>query len=189
MSVASKLLETLKCLGHKRTETAEPEHSIPTVEFDAARVTDAIKDDIWKNILLLELDRACVDRVYQAAVRSISAGRDLRELHDTLMQLNIGGMTKRRAAEIARFLNNSATALMYRQREEAIRIKQARWLYSGASCEIDPKKPTGQDASHRAANGKLFDVSKGMLLNGNWTLPGAEPGCRCVSKSIVPGFS
>lgn len=189
MSAASKFFETLKRLGHKRTETVEPEHTIPTVKFDASRVTDAIKNDIWKNISLLEIDREYVDRVYDAAIRSISAGRDLSVLHDTLMQLNIGGMTKRRAGEIALFLNNRATALMNSQRQEVIGIKQARWLYSGAPCEIDPKKPTGQDAAHRAANGKLFDVSKGMLLNGKWTLPGAEPGCRCVSKSIVPGFS
>jgi hypothetical protein len=78
---------------------------------------------------------------------------------------------------------------MNSQRQESIGVKQALWLYSGAPCEIDPKKPTGQDAAHRAANGRLFDVSKGMLLNGKWTLPGAEPGCRCASKSIIPGFS
>jgi hypothetical protein len=28
-----------------------------------------------------------------------------------------------------------------------------------------------------------------VFLNGKWTLPGAEQGCRCASKSIVPGFS
>ena len=186
MSAASKFFETLKRLGHKSTEAAEPTHTIPTVGFDASRVTDAIKDDIWKNILVLEIDKQYVDRVYDAAIRSISAGRDLGMLHDTLMQLNIGGMTKRRAGEIALFLNNRATALMNSERQGSLRIRQALWLYSGAPCEIDPKKPTGQDAAHRAANGKSFDVSKGMLLNGKWTRPGAEDGCKCSPRSISP---
>jgi len=189
MSVASKFFEKLKRFGQKNTQTVEPMRPIPTVGFDALRVTKEVKADIRNNILLLGIDSKCVDPVYDAAVRSVSAGRDLSLLYNALMQLNISGMTKRRAGEIARLLNNRATALMNRQRQEAIGIKQAVWLYSGAPCEINPKKPTGQDAAHRTANGKSFDVSKGMLLNGTWTWPGVEPGCRCVSKSIIPGFS
>src|SRR5262249_13879984 len=114
MSAPSKFFENLKHLLHKRTETAEAAH-IPTVEFDASQVTDAIKDDVWKNILLLEIDRNYADRVYDAAIRSISAGRDLSVLYDALMQLN--GMTKRRAEEISRFLNNRPSALMNSQRQ------------------------------------------------------------------------
>jgi hypothetical protein len=163
---------------------------IPTVKFDASRVTETVKADLRKNIMLLEgVNRDHFDQVYDAALRSISAGRDLGLLCNVLMQINIDGMTKQRAGEIARLLNNKATALMTRERQGSLGIKQARWLYSGAPCELSPKKPTGQDAAHRAANGKLFDVSTGMLLNGKWTWPGVEPGCRCISKSVVPGFS
>jgi hypothetical protein len=190
MSAASKLFETIKRAGRKTTSNVEPTCSIPTVEFDASCVTDAVKADLWKNILLLEdIDRNCADQIYDAAVRSISAGRDLSVLLDALMQLNLSGMTTRRAGEISRLLNNRATAIMNRERQETLGIKRALWLYSGAPCEIDPKTPTGQDAAHRASNGKSFDVSKGMFLNGKWTWPGVEPGCKCVSRSVVPGFS
>jgi hypothetical protein len=163
---------------------------IPTVKFDSSRVTVTVKIDLAKNISdLREIDKTNFEQVYDAALRSISAGRDLHLLYNALMQLNISGMTKRRAEEITLELNNKATALMNKERPESLGIKQAQWLYSGAPCEINPKKPTGQDAVHRAANGKLFDVSKGMFLNGKWTWPGVEPGCKCVSKSIIPGFS
>jgi uncharacterized protein with gpF-like domain len=161
---------------------------IPTVKFDASRVTETVKADLKKNILLLgEIDKTHFEQVYDAALRSISAGRNLSLLYNVLMQMN--GMMKRRAGEIALLLNNKATALMNKERQESLGIKQAHWLYSGAPCEINPKEPTGQDAAHRAANGKLFDVSKGMFLDGKWTWPGVEPGCRCVSKPVVPGFS
>ena len=190
MSVAAKFFDAIKRFGRKPTSTVKPHYGIPTVNFDASRVTDAVKADIRKNIMLLEgIDKNQFDRVYEAALRSISAGRDLAVLYNVLLELNINGMTKRRASEIALLLNNKATALMHRERQEALGIKQALWLYSGAPCEINPKRPTGQDAAHRAANGKPFDVSKGMFLDGKWTWPGVKSGCRCVSKPIVPGFS
>jgi uncharacterized protein with gpF-like domain len=163
---------------------------IPTVKFDASRVTETVKADLRKNIMLLEgINRDDFEQVYDAALRSISAGRDLSLLYNVLMQINIEGMTKQRAEEIARLLNNKATALMNRERQGSLGIKQAHWLYSGAPCEVNPRKTTGQDAAHKAANGKQYDVSTGMFLNGKWTWPGVESGCRCVSKSVIPGFS
>jgi uncharacterized protein with gpF-like domain len=167
---------------------------IPTVKFDASQVTEAVKADLRKNIILLgDIDKNHFEQVYDAALRSISAGQDLHVLYSALMQMNINGMTKRRAGDIARLLNNKATALMQRVRQETLGITQAKWLYSGAPCKINPKKPTDQenqqDAAHRAANGKLFDVSKGMFLDGKWTWPRVEPGCRCVSISVIPGLS
>lgn len=167
---------------------------IPTVKFDASQVTEAVKADLKKNIMLLgEIDKNNFEQVYDAALRSICAGRDLHLLYNALIQMNINGMTKRRAEDIARLLNNKATALMQRTRQTALGITQAKWLYSGAPCKINPKDPSDQDkrqdAAHSAANGEIFEISKGMFLDGKWTWPGVEPGCRCVSKTVVRGFS
>jgi hypothetical protein len=163
---------------------------ISTVKFDSSRVTETIKADLRKNVMLLEeIDRNHFERVYDATLRSISAGHDLSLLYNVLMQMNIHGMTQRRAEEIAVLLNNKAAALIERERQVSLGIKQAQWRYSGAPCEINPKRPTGQDEAHRTANGKLFEISTGMFLNGRWTWPGVEPGCRCISKSVITGFS
>lgn len=190
MSKASKFFDAIKHIGRKSTNDGEPTFRVPTVKFDPSRVTDAVQADIWENILLLEeINSDSADRIYDAALRSISAGRDLSVLHDALMQLNGRGMTTRRAGEISLLLNNRATVLMNKERQESLGVGQAVWLHSGAPCEADPKRPTGQDAAHRAANGKSFDISSGMLLNGKRTWPGFEPGCRCISKSVIPGFS
>jgi hypothetical protein len=71
---------------------------IPTVKFDASMVTEIVKADLGKNILLLgEIDKNHFEQVYDAALRSISAGRDLSLLYNVLMQMNINGMTKRSA--------------------------------------------------------------------------------------------
>jgi hypothetical protein len=81
---------------------------------------------------------------------------------------------------------------MDRDRQKSLGIKYAIWMYSGAPCQVNPKKPSAkdirQDAAHRAADGKPFEVAKGMLLNGRLTMPGREEGCKCSSRPIIPGL-
>ena len=65
---------------------------IPTVKFDASRVTETVKADIRRNVIALEeVGGTHVDQVYDAALRSISAGRDLSVLYNTLIEMNISG--------------------------------------------------------------------------------------------------
>jgi hypothetical protein len=62
---------------------------IPTVKFDTSRVTETIKADLRKNVMLLEgIDRNYFEQIYNAALRSILAGRDLSLLYNVLMQMN-----------------------------------------------------------------------------------------------------
>ena len=166
---------------------------IPTVEFDARKVTDEVQTDLRESIdALADIEVRHRDAVYYAALKSISAGRDLYVLTSALLGLDSETMTKRRAADIAFMLNNRATAIMERQRQESLGISQAMWLHSGAPCCENPKKPTpadvARDRAHRACNGKRYDVGIGLMIDGRPTWPGREPGCKCVSKSIVKGF-
>lgn len=118
---------------------------------------------------------------------AITAGGDLYALSVAIMQMNIDGITKKGASQIALTLVSKARAAITREHQQRLGITEAIWLYSGASCEINPKKPTvRQDASHKAANGKRYKVAEGMFLDGKWTWPGREEGCKCVSRSIVP---
>jgi uncharacterized protein with gpF-like domain len=166
---------------------------IPTVKFDPKRVTEAVKVDLKKNIRKIkEFDESHFDKIYEAALRSISGGRDMATLFNAITELNLPGMTKQRASDISGSLNNKATALMDQNRQESLSIKYAIWMYSGAPCQTNPKKPSAkdirQDAAHKAANGKRYEVAKGMLLNGRYKWPGQDEGCRCASRSIIPGL-
>ena len=164
MSTASKFFEAIKRFSRKNTSTVKPAYRVPTVKFDVSRVTETVKADIRKNIMLLEeIDENHFEQVCDAALRSISAGGDLSLLYNALMQMNTNGMTKRRAAEVALLLNNKATALKDRECQESLGIKYALWLYSGAPCEINPKEPTGQGSLQNAAcsqTGAQYDVSR-----------------------------
>lgn len=56
---------------------AEPAYAIPTVKFDPNRVTEAVKADLKINIKeVKEFDESHFDQIYDAALRSISRGRE-----------------------------------------------------------------------------------------------------------------
>lgn len=170
----------------------EQAYAIPTVEFDPKRVTDDVKADLKSNIRKIEGFESHVDEIYDAALRSIFRGRDIATLFDAIMKLNLPGITKQRAKEVSLSLNNKATALMNRDRQAELGLEYAIWMYSGAPCQLNPKKPSAedirQDAAHKAANGKRYQIAKGMFLNGRFTMPGWAEGCRCSSRSVIPGF-
>jgi uncharacterized protein with gpF-like domain len=94
-------------------------------------------------------------------------------------------VTKRRAALIARDQNNKATAVFVRVRQKQAGIKKAMWLHSHGGKE--PRK------THLANDGKLYDPQKGWfdpdpkVRRRIW--PGELINCRCVSRSVVEGFS
>lgn len=112
-------------------------------------------------------------------MRSVSAGRDIGALAKTMEQSY--GVTKRRAAFIARDQNNKATAVMERTRHLGLGVTQAIWLHSAGRKVPRPE--------HVAFSGKKYDIAKGAFLEGVWTWPGVEINCCCVSKAIIPGFS
>lgn len=165
------------------------QHTIPTVKFDSSLVTEKIKADLKTNIKLIDdLDKKYLEPVYEAAVRAISAGGDLPVLSTALMECK--GMSKGRAGEIARFLNNRAMSLISRERQRMLGITHAVWMYANAPCMVTPKAPTDrdiqQDAAHCGANGTRYEISKGLLLDGKWTWPGVEAGCKCTSRVVLP---
>jgi uncharacterized protein with gpF-like domain len=194
MSLVSKLLSALRRDEKPQAAGAnQPTYTIPTVKFDASRVTEAVKEDLAKNIRRIrDFDASHFEHIYEAAFRSISRGRDLATLYNAIMELNLPTMTKKRAGEISRSLNNKATAIMTRDRQTSLGIQYATWVYSGAPCQMNVKKPSAkdirQDATHRAADGKRYEVAKGMHLNGRWTNPGKDEGCKCISRPIIPGL-
>lgn len=151
-----------------------------TVEF---KLTDPLKD-AYSAIaheqvgLIKSIAAEHLQEVQGLVMRSVQQGRNLGELSDELRKRY--GITKRRAALIARDQNNKATATVTRVRQKELGITQAVWKHSHAGKHPRP--------SHLKADGETYDVDKGMYLDGKWVWPGTEINCRCVSKPIIPGF-
>jgi hypothetical protein len=133
--------------------------AMPTVKFDPSTVSKGVKAELRRNIEFLAL-------------------------------MKIEGMSKRRAAEIALSLNNKATAIINRERQASLGITHAKWMYANAPCLRDPNHASAaevqRDAAHCAANGKKYEIGKGLFVDGKWTWPGVEEGCKCSSRLVLP---
>ena len=163
-----------------------------TVEF---KMTPAMRDimraTVEQNVALIKsIPEQYLTQVQGSVMRSVQAGRDLGALAKDLQEHY--GVTKRRAAFIARSQNNLATASMTRARQTEVGITESVWLHSGGGREPRP--------THVAKSGKRYDVAKGWYdphayrvkgggWRGEWIWPGQLPGCKCVSKPVVKGFS
>ena len=154
-----------------------------TVEF---RMTAAARDVMQASIaeqvaLIKSIPEKYFTDVQGSVMRSVQAGRDLGFLTKDL-QKNYG-VSFRRAAFIARDQNNKALASMTRVRQKELGIEEAVWLHSHAGKEPRP--------THVAMDGKRYKVNEGMYDSavGHNVFPGELPNCRCLSRSVIPGFS
>ena len=119
-----------------------------------------------------------LQEVQGLVMRSVQQGRNLGDLSKALEERY--GVTKRRAALISRDQSNKATSTLTRVRQQELGITQAKWKHSHAGKHPRP--------SHVAVDGEVYEVDKGMFIDGEWIFPGTEINCRCTSQSIIKGF-
>lgn len=149
-----------------------------TVEF---RMTPAMRDalnaTIGENVALIRsIPQQYLLEVEGIVMRGFSQGRDLKQISDALQKRY--GITKRRAALIARDQSNKLTATVVKARRLELGITKAIWQHSHAGKEPRP--------SHVAADGKEFDIAKGCYIDGEWIQPGQMVNCRCTSRTVLP---
>ena len=126
-----------------------------TVQF---KMTPAMRDvaaaAVAENVSLIKsIGEQYHSQVEQLVMRSVTTGRDLSTLERELQARF--GVTKRRAALIARDQNNKATAVFTRVRQEEAGIEQAIWLHSHGGKEPRP--------THLENSGKSYKISEGWF--------------------------
>ena len=154
-----------------------------TVRFQVTpEVENVLSASLAENVSLIKsIGQQHLTEVEGLVMRSAMAGRDLGTLTDELAERY--QITRKRAAFIARDQNNKATAVLTRARQQELGITQARWVHSSGGKHPRP--------SHVKAGreGLVYNVAEGALIDGERIWPGQLPNCRCVARSIVPGFS
>lgn len=162
--------------------------AMPTVRFDPLTVSKSVKANLRRHIEEIpDIGKDHIPEIYGAALRSILTGRDLHPLCVAL--LKIEGLSKGRAAEISLLLNNKATTQINQERQASLGITHAIWMYANAPCMKNPRHPTAadvqKDSAHRAVNGKEYEIAHGLFVDGKWTRPGFEEGCKCSSRAVL----
>lgn len=155
-----------------------------TVKFQQTKAMrqafDAIRDE---NIALIRsIGAQHLEGIQVAVSQTVNTGGDLSILTDHLTKKV--GITKRRAALIARDQNSKATAAMVRARALDNGITEARWQHSAGGKTPRPEhvKAGRERLVFSMADGVDFDNGEGTV----W--PGTAINCRCVAIPIIPGF-
>ena len=150
--------------------------AIPTIKFDPSVVTKSVKADLQRNVeLLAGVEKKQVKQIYELALRFIVGRRDFHSFCAEMMNLHIEGMTKSKAVEIGRSLANKAGAVIDRERQASLGITHAiggmqRALYERTH------PPTDAEANRTlliGRDGKRYEISKGLFVDGKWTWPGS----------------
>lgn len=144
---------------------------------------DVLQATVHANVgLIKSIPEQFLAQVEGMVMRSVQTGRDLSQLTKELERQY--GVTRRRAAFIARDQNNKATSAIQRARQVELGLDEGIWMHSGGGKHPRPKHVAAGKAQKR------FDLSKGLKIGdkGQWVMPGEEPNCRCVWRAVVPGF-
>lgn len=146
-----------------------------------ADMRDAYSSVIGENVALIKsIPQKYLTDVEGDVMRSVQAGRDLKELTDKLQDRY--ELTRRRAAFIARDQNNKATAVMTKARRMSLGITKAVWVHSGGG--VHPRESHVKAGREK----RVYDIAKGCEIDGDYIMPGELPNCRCTSRAIIPGF-
>lgn len=150
------------------------------VEFQVTPVMrDAMNATIAENVSLIKsIPRQYATDVEGIVMRGFTRGRDLKAITDDLTSRY--GVTKNRAALIARDQSNKLTATVTQARRVELGLFKAIWVHSGGGKE---PRPAHVKAGREK---KEFDVREGLLLDGEHLLPGQAINCRCSSRTVLP---
>ncbi len=143
---------------------------------------DIIDATVQANVALIRsIPEQYLTQVEGIVFRSVQTGRDLGQLSKDLQEQF--GVTKRRAALIARSQNNLATTAITKARHLELGIEEGIWMHSHAGEVPRPK--------HLAADGKRFNIREGLPVGdkGEWQMPGEAINCRCTWRPVIVGFT
>jgi SPP1 gp7 family putative phage head morphogenesis protein len=140
-------------------------------------VKDAFTASLNENISLIKsIPVQYAQELGGIVMRSYTAGRDLETMVREIKQLY--PKAANRAELIARDQSNKANSVCNRTRQMELGIVKAKWLHSHAGKQPRP--------SHVRANGKIYNIAEGCLIDGEYIQPGFLINCRCSCRPILP---
>jgi len=155
-----------------------------TVKFKMTRaMQDILQATVKANVSLIKsIPDQYFTQVEGIVMRSVQTGRDLGQLSKDLQQRL--GVTKRRAALIARTQNNMATAAFKQVRYLEVGIEQADWHHSTAGKEPRPAhvQASRDHVRYNVATG-WYDPHERKFVQ-----PGELIHCRCFDTPVLPAM-
>ena len=154
------------------------------VKFEMTKAQrDVLGAIVHENVSLIKsIPRKYLDQVEGQVMRSVTTGRDLKQLTDELHETHYA--SRKYAAFVARDQNNKATGAIQRVRFLENNIEECIWMHSGAGKH---PRPTHVKAGRDKVR---FKVSEGWWdpHEQQYIWPGYLINCRCSCRPVVRGF-
>lgn len=158
-------------LRHYQSEKFQQELSDLGLLHDFKRtpaLTNAVQSFVHENVNLIKsIPEKYFTEVEGLVMRGIRDGKPFNWVNNEMAKRY--GITTRRAVMIARDQNHKATEQLNRTRQLGLGVKRGMWQHA-----TGVKEPRH---SHEQANGKIFDLDKGLKIDGDYIFPGEKINC------------
>lgn len=148
-------------------------------------IADALQASIKQNVgLIKSIPAEYFQKIEGEVFRSIQTGRGMADLQPYLEKMC--GVTKRRAALIARDQTSKATTAINRARFQRLGIKKFEWLHSAGVHE--PRPLHIHTVAEGGLNGGIFDIDNPPIIDertGERGLPGQLINCSCRMIPVI----
>ena len=169
-------------LRHYQSEKFQQELSDLGLLHDFKRtpaLTNAVQSFVHENVNLIKsIPEKYFTEVEGLVMRGIRDGKPFNWVNDEMAKRY--GITTRRAVMIARDQNHKATEQLNRTRQLGLGVKRGMWQHA-----TGVKEPRH---SHEQANGKIFDLDKGLKIDGDYIFPGEKINCHCFFIPLLEDY-
>ena len=139
-------------------------------------VEKKVQEIVAENVgLIKSIGTTYLSKVNQATWTMVKGGFNLKEFADELQHAY--GLEIKRCKRIAIDQMGRASIAIQTAKHEELGLYKAIWLHSHAG-----KVPR---QSHVRANGKEFDIRKGMYIDQEWIMPAEKINCRCNYRIVL----
>jgi len=151
-----------------------------------AAMRDILDATVHSNVSLIKsIPSKYFDSVEQIVAKGVTTGNDLKQITDDLQREF--GVSRRRAAFIARDQASKSNSALTRARQTEVGISRGVWRHSHAGRSVR--------LSHLEMDGKEFDLKQGIWdrnANGKgkgaWVQAGFLINCKCYWSPVLPGL-
>lgn len=155
------------------------------VEFKMTKAQrDVLGASVNENVSLIKsIPQQYLTQVEGMVMRSVQRGRDLGPLAEELQKQF--GVTRKRAALIARDQNNKVNAALNRARQVELGITEAIWVHThGGKTPRPSHVKAGRDRQRYNIATGWWDPDEKKFI-----LPGELINCRCISRPVIKGYT
>ena len=169
---------TTTSLAHSLRKAPKPiaEALVVKLNNHGKQALNANKLAVVENVSLIKsIPAKYHDQITFLVTEAVGQSRGRKWLEDEIIQL--GHSTKDRAKLIAKDQLNKVTEIINVSRQKGLGITHNKWHHSSR-----PKQPR---QSHIKADGKIYPLDKGCLIDGEYLFPAQAINCYCYSSPVI----